>query len=323
MKRNLLSKLIAAMLVCVVFASCSSIKWVSVDRLVPAEVDLSERVRRIAVLNNQPNMEDDEISGEFFFNSKAVVDTLAQYLADAAYFDEVVVGDTVLPDDVTHYYRGRKLRPTTVAKLCETFGVDMLVTVDNISFQPYGVNFPFVRGQVWLSVTCYENMAMEPIATIQKHYTFDRELWHELKSEVVRLAALWALPTIVPQWQMEEFPFYTGANVGQRDAAVYVREGNWDGAAALWRQQLNHKNRRRRMEAHLNMAVYHELKDEDVAVARTYAEKALELSKKGKKGKDESTYDGHLISDYVKDMERRGRNLERVKQQMRRFSNDF
>ena len=82
MKRNLLSKLIAAMLVCVVFASCSSIKWVSVDRLVPAEVDLSDRVRRIAVLNNQPNMEDDEISGEFFFNSAAVVDTLAQYLAE-------------------------------------------------------------------------------------------------------------------------------------------------------------------------------------------------------------------------------------------------
>lgn len=323
MKRDLLT-IIPLFGVCLLMLSCSSVKWVSVDRLVPAKVDLPERVRRVAVLNNQPNVEGDNTEEEIFFNSKAVVDTLAQYLADAAYFDEVVVGDTLLPDNVSHFYRGRKLRPTAVKELCEKFGVDMLVTVDNVSFEPYGVEPPFVKGQVRTSMTCYEKAAAEPVTTIQKHYTFDWEHWHELKSQAIYLVACWALPALVPQWQMEEFPFYTGANVGQRDAAVYVREGNWDAAADLWRQQLNHKNRRRRMEAHLNMAVYHEVKDDTVGVARTYAEKALKLSAQGaKKGEETDSYGYRLISEYLKDMERRGRDLEHLKQQMHRFSNDF
>ena len=135
------------------------------------------------------------------------------------------------------------------------------------------------------------------------------------------------MSTIAPQWQIEEFSFYTGANVWQRDAAVYVREGNWDGAANLWRQQLTHKNRRRRMEAHLNMAVYHEMRDDNVEMARTHAQKALELSEEGLKMKNgrpvEPTRDYLLISEYMKNMERRGHDLERLKQQMYRFSNEF
>lgn len=324
MKRNLWMVISA---VWMAFVSCGTVKWVSIDRLVPAQMDLSSQVRRVAVLNCQPKMDEQsfESSPVFWLDSKGVADTLAQYLADAAYFDEVVVSDNVLSAD--SYYKKGVLRPSAVEMLCKTFGVDMLVTVENVSFMPYGITPPFVKGQVWSDMACYVKGGTEPIATIQKHYTFDWEDWQELKSQAVCMAALWALPIIVPQWQLEEFPFYTGANIGQRDAAVYVREGNWDGAASLWCQQLTHRRRVRRMEAHLNMAVYHEMKDDSIGTALKYAQEALKLSEEGQKMKDGKpvtpTFDHMLISDYLKNLERRGHDLERIKRQMHRFSDDF
>lgn len=323
MKQLLLPKLIAIMLTCSAFISCSSVKWVGIDRLVPAKMDLSEQVRRVAVLNNQPAVEDSKASEEFFLSSQAVADTLAQYLADAAYFDEVVVSDTVCASNWLIDHKGRELRPTMVDELCRKLGVDMLVTVDYVSFVLAGVDFPFATGTVKVFMKCYQQGNPRPVASIRRTCEMEWEHWNYLKPHAVCVAAVLALPTLVPQWQSEQFPFYTGANVGQRDAAVYVREGNWEGAATLWRQQLNHKNRRRQMEAHLNMAVFHEVTDDNVTMARDYAQKALKLSKGEKdKGKDLS-YDTHLITEYMKEMERRGRNLERVKQQMHRFSNDF
>ena len=323
MKQCSFSTIIAIALMCMMFTSCSYVRWVGVDRLTPANIDLSERVRRVAVLSNQYEVENE--GSVYYLDAKAVTDSLAQYLADVAYFDEVVVGDTILTDGAFH--KDGELLPSVVAKLCEVFGVDMLVTIDNVSFVPYGVESSFVKGQLRAEMTYYEKWGTAPISHVQKHYTFDWEYWHELKSQAVYLAALWALPMIVPQWKLEEFPFYTGANVWQRDAAVYVREGNWDGAANLWRQQLIHKNRRRRMEAHLNMAVYHEMRDDNVEIARTHAQKALELSEERLKMKDgkpvETSSDYHLISEYIKEMERRGHDLERLKQQMYRFSNEF
>ncbi|MBR2360487.1 MAG: hypothetical protein IKA75_08750 [Bacteroidaceae bacterium] len=325
MRQRTCIKIVVALLVCSAMASCSSVKWMSVDRLHPAKMKQVEQVRRIAVLNNQPDAERD--NSAYYLNAKSVTDTLAQYLADAAYFDEVVVSDTVLADNWLMDFKGRELRPTAVEALCRQFGVDMLVTVDYVAFVPSEIVYPSVSGEVRVRMTCYGRGEITPVHSIHNTIQMDKLQWNYMKLAAVKQAVFMAMPTLVPYWEMEEFPFYTGANVWQRDAAVYVREGNWEGAANLWRQQLTSKNRRRRMEAHMNMAVYHEMTDDNVEVARTHAEKALELAAEGvklKKGKPvEPSYDYLLISDYLKDLNRRGADLEQVKQQMQRFSNDF
>ena len=325
MRQSLCTRILAALLVCSAMASCSSVKWVGADRLHPAKMEQVEQVRRVAVLNNQPDAERD--NSAYYLNAKSVTDTLAQYLADAAYFDEVVVSDTVLADNWLMDYKGRELRPTIVESLCRKFGVDMLVTVDYVAFVPNDIEFPSVSGEVRVRMTAYRRGEVKPVASVRESVQMAKLQWNYMKLAAVKQAVFMAMPTLVPYWEMEEFPFYTGANVWQRDAAVYVREDNWEEAANLWRQQLTSNNRRRRMEAHLNMAVYHEMTDDHVEVARTHAEKALELAAEGvklKKGKPvEPSYDYLLISDYLKDLNRRGTDLEQVKRQMQRFSNDF
>lgn len=324
MKQNLWMT-ISALLMCVTFTSCRSVKWVSVDRLTPAKVSLPEQVRRVAVLNNQPGVADRK--AVYYLKAREVADSLAQYLADSGYFDEVVLGDTLLAENMLADSEKRSLRPVAVMDLCRKYGADMLLTVDNVSFYPEAVSFPYVTGEVKMRMTCYRPGELKPFTTITDAIWMDWDQWVLLKHDAVILSAATALAAIAPQWQVEELPFFSGANVGQRDAAVYVRENNWEEAARLWSQQLEHKNRRRRMEAHLNMAVYHELKDADIITARQYAEKARDLAaeklekRNGKVVSPSSDY--LLISDYLQDMERRGRNLERLKQQMRRFSDDF
>lgn len=314
-----------SMLMCMTFFSCSSVKWVSVDRLAPAKVDLPEQVRRVAVLSNQPYVVDRKAA--YFLNARDVTDSLAQHLADVGYFDEVVLGDSLPGTAMLVDSENRQLRPVAVMELCRKYGADMLLTVDNVSFYPEAVRLPYVTGEVKIRMTCYRPGELKPFTTITDAIWMDWDHWGWLKHDAVALAVSGALSTIVPLWQTEDLPFYTGANVGQRDAAVYVREENWEEAARIWRRQLEHKNRRRRMEAHLNMAVYHELKDADIATARQYAEKARHLAAEGLEkqgGKVVSpSSDYLLISDYLKDMERRGRNLKRLKQQMHRFSDDF
>ncbi len=319
------TKIVIALLIYSAMVSCSSVKWVSVDRLHPAKMEQVVQVRRVAVLNNQPDVERD--NSAYYLNARVVTDTLAQYLADAAYFDEVVLSDTVLADNWLMDYKGRELRPTAVDALCRQFGVDMLVTVDYVAFVPDAIQYPTVTGEVRVRMTCYRQGEITPVFSIHDSARMDWQQWNYMKLAAVRQAVFMSLSSLVPHWEMEELPFYTGANVWQRDAAVYLREGNWEEAANLWRQQLTSKSQRRRMEAHMNMAVYHEMTDDNVEVARTHAEKALELSADGMKLKNgkpvEPSYDYLLISDYLNDLNHRGANLEQVKRQMQRFSNDF
>lgn len=308
--------------------ACTTVKWVSVERLQPVRTKVPAQVRRVAVVNNQPDLsKKNRYSRDLkALDSKMVVDSLAQYLADAAYFDEVVVYDSVLTTEPMLSCDERELSPVRVKQLADQLQVDMLVSVEMAALLlEYSA---YMGGQVFTIVKLYLPGELYPLDTIRCIQRLDADELYPLELIPVQEAAFLPLASLVPQWQTIEFPFYTGANVEMRDAAVYVNEGNWQAAKTLWEKQLKHKNSRRRMEAHLNMAVWHELNDDSIGTARSYAEKALELSaRKMKKGEDgrwkNQTSDYLFISDYLRDMEKRGKEMEQLKRQMWRFSDDF
>lgn len=304
--------------------SCSNIQWIYVDRLAPAKVSIPDKVRRIAVVNNQPVMENPHVLNFWMMDTRVLVDSLAQRLADSHYFNEVVVLDSVLTtmSDPISYDR-RQLSLPVVNKLSRQLGVDMLVSVEFAGFVlDDEMNYPYYSGTIYSLVKLYIPGQENPyVHTIQeKEEIYDAP--GQLLEEWVYTKAISVLYSqIVPHWISVELPYYTGANVDMRDASVYVREGNWEKVLDLWQRQLKHKNHFRRMEANLNMAVWHEVHDDSIGMAKQYAQKAKELLKK----KKNRTYldRRRFISDYIRGMEERGKDLERVKEQMRRFSDDF
>ena len=310
--------------------SCSTVRWVNVDRLYPAEISLPEQVRRVAVVNNQVNVpkNSDYYLTVLFADAQKVVDSLAVNLANTNYFDEVVICDSsvVSPDATLHgdYH----LKPHKVDELSSLLDVDMLVSVELAMFTVKGENYYSPTGDVYSVVKLYLPGREMPLDTLIKK---QRVGWdnHPTKEEVMETLVEWAamlpVPSIVPQWKKVDFPYYTGRCVEMRDADACLRKNDWDGALELWKPLLEDKDWRKRMEANLNVAVWHEIHDDSIATAREYAVKALELAN-SKLKKDKSgvpvrlSYDYELISRYMHDMEKRGKDLSRVKTQMLRFS---
>lgn len=331
MKQSFLYKSIVRFwIILFVVSSCTTVNWVSVERLRPVACSkVPVKVRRVAVVNNQPNLAEKNMRSTDLkaLDSKMVVDSLAQYLADAAYFDEVLVYDSVLATNPVLSCDERELSPVKVKQLTNMLQVDMLISVEMAALLLENSTYAG-GGQVFAVVKLYLPGELFPADTIRCIQRLRFEELYPIEHVPVQEAAFLPLASLVPQWHTVEFPYYSGTNVDMRDAAVYVKEGNWMEAKVLWEKQLKHKNSRRRMEANLNMAVWHELNDDSITTARNYAEKALELAaRKMKKGSDgrwkNQTFDYLFISDYLRDMEKRGKELERLKKQMWHFSDEF
>ena len=123
-------------------SSCSSIEQISIDYMVPAEINFPETLRRVAVVNNtsdakivssqvneqgneeQPTAKQKQYTGD----GRLVVESLAQSLAKANYFDEVVICDSVFhtnhsADSIT------RLSQSEIKKLTEQLAADFISTV--------------------------------------------------------------------------------------------------------------------------------------------------------------------------------------------------
>ena len=93
--------------------SCQSVEQLSIDYMLPAEVSFPATLKRVAVVNNMPNVPDNKliISEEEqkksenevarltnYYNGDAAITTesLAEALANENYFEEVVICDSAL-----------------------------------------------------------------------------------------------------------------------------------------------------------------------------------------------------------------------------------
>ncbi len=275
----------------------------------------------------------DRYSEIYFANAQEVADSLAVNLANTNYFDEVVICDSALAPPTVSLHDEYQLSSFDVDELCAMFNVDMLVSVELAVFimenklsEEY-----YPSGQIYSALTLYLPGKKTPLDTIVKRNWVS---WNEFPTKeemlenIVPVAASLPVSSIVPQWESVEFPYYANGCVEMRDADVCLRENDWDGALSLWKQVLNSKSRRNQMRANLNIAVWHEVHDDSITTAREYALKARDLAasklKKNEQGVPVNpSLDYKLISRYIYAMERRGKDLSRVKTQMHRFSDDF
>lgn len=325
LRKSQLGGTAVCVMVLILAVSCSTVKWITVERLTPSRITFPDGVRRVAVVNNQPRAGVSHHPDLILADAKLLVDSLAQELADANFFDEVVVYDTLLSPEASLDYDSRELEPHQVGSLCHRLGVDMLVSVELAAFAIERVEYPFFTGKVFSVVKLYRPdylVSSDTIIEVQElswdYIPSDWELKDALHFEAVRLPLL----AMIPHWKPLDFPYYAGANIDMRDADVYVREGNWNGAYQLWKGQLLHRNRARRMEAHFNMAIWHELSGGDMDSARVYATQALRLAENMDGGNSDS-WDCHFISRYLRDLDCRCKESKRLEKQMMRFSCDF
>ena len=330
-KEKLMKKNLYIVCLCGIFLSvtaCSSLQPIVYERLQPADVSFPNQIRKVGIVNNMPAVSQDYKqvdyrSASLEGDSDVAVEALAQEVVAVNYFDQVVVCDKKFRKSTQPL---DKPIPKEVADdlLCE-LGVDMLLAMERVNvelkeskmFMPeWNTEVSAVDGIVTSVVRAYLEQREAPLFTIQKTDTLCWKITPMLTlgdviKEASEYAASMPVQNLLPYWKEMERYYFDGGNVEMRDAGVYVREGEWDEAAVLWKNVYDRKKGKVRMRAAYNLAVYSEMINDFVA-AKDYLDTASSLAV-------EQSWEQQLILLYQFKLEQERQKNQRLNIQMKRF----
>lgn len=353
------------------FCGCQSLEQLSIDYMLPAEISFPPSLKRVAVVNNMPSIPDNKLILEEndkqkkddtelarktnYFNGDAKIATeaLAEAIANENYFDEVVICDSALrAHDITP--RESTLSRTDVVKMIESLDVDFLIALENVQIRSirkieYVPEFGFYEGtldvKVYPTLKIYLPNRTGPMVTVN---AIDSIFWNNPGNSITQAGALISdaemvkeasefagnvpVKHLLPYWKTASRYLFTGGSVNMRDAAIYVRENDWDKAIELWKQTYESKKKgKQKMFAAYNIALGYEMKD-SISTAEEWALKAQKEAydidkieeKKQQQNIDISDVPNYLeMTRYLNELEERKEGMTRLNAQMQRFKNDF
>lgn len=311
-----------------VFQACTTVNTVSFERLQAAEVNFPEQIMTVGVVNCAPyggNDKDsmDYSSGLLEGDGKITAEVLAQELAAANYFNQIVICDSAL-----HMAAADEKQSLSIEKkdsLIRSLGVDMLLAVEHVQIQlkegsffhpDFLVEVPGMNGMITPLIRAYIPSRSTPLFSFCMTDTICWQLMPDLTyGQIIKEASEYAaqLPInyLLPHWEEMSRFYFDGGNVNMRDAGFYVREQDWENAYLLWKELYDTKKGKVKMRAAYNMAVYYELQD-DFVHAKECLDTAVTLAA-------EDSWEMQLIQYYQLQLEEQAKLNQRLKVQMRRF----
>lgn len=326
--------LFIALVLVLLLSSCSTIRTVSFERLQAAKVSFPEQIRRIGVINFVPkateNLENADSSLEALVgDGKVASETFAQEIAETGYFDQVIICDSALNGISTLTSQQGMFPSKIVDGLIDNLDVDILFVLEKVDvqlmkgsmFAPDLMIFvPSVEAAVTPLVGVYSKGRDNAMFTVSKSDTICWEIIPELTyDQILKDASEYAgtMPVkhLLPYWNVVERSYFDGGYVGMRDAGVYVREGEWSNAAALWETIYQKKKGKLKMRAAFNLALYYEMQ-EDYAKAKKYLDPA-------QWGDKNNSMERTMIDVYWSQLNELEAQMLKLKLQMDRFKNVF
>jgi len=289
---------------------------ITIDYLIPADLSFPPQIRRVGVVNNiNVNVPDNVIPlhtdsilqpwelarkvDYYMGDAKLTTESLAESIAEANYFDEVLISDSVLRANDS-YARETTLSRDEVTELSREMDVDMIIALENVQLKATRTVSMILEGgylgvvdlKVHPTVTLYIPNRSVPLATITAsdsifwegaHYSQTRAMTQVISDEkMIQEASTFAgtipIKHMLPYWQSAERVYFVSNNSLMRDAAVMVKKGSWDDAFKLWQEVHKSKKDKERMQAAFNIALYHEMND-NIDEAVKWATEAFELAR--------------------------------------------
>lgn len=319
------TKITVLLLVLCLFSACTTLQTISFERLQAADVSYPDQVRTVGVINYAPQdkQERDSILGLWNGDGKVTVESLAREIAATDYFNQVVVCDSALrPVGMGN----EEILPMFQAdSLIQTLGVDMLFAVEQVRIElkegslfhtELMVDVPAVDGVITPLVRAYVSGRNAPLFSISKTDTIcwvvSPELtFGQIMQEASDFAATLPVSYLLPHWKEMNRYYFDGGNMEMRDAGVYIREQNWEGAAALWQKLHDGRKGKVKMRAAYNLALNYELQG-DYERAKEYLDTALSLASEG-------SWEHQLIEYYRLQLDEQARENRMLQIQMKRF----
>lgn len=319
------TKITVLLLVLCLFSACTTLQTISFERLQAADVSYPDQVRTVGVINYAPQdkQERDSILGLWNGDGMVTVESLAREIAATDYFNQVVVCDSVLrPVGMGN----EEILPMSQAdSLIQALGVDMLFAVEQVRIElkegslfhtELMVDVPAVDGVITPLVRAYVSGRNAPLFSISKTDTIcwvvSPELtFGQIVQEASDFAATLPVSYLLPHWKEMNRYYFDGGNMEMRDAGVYIREQNWEGAAALWQKLHDGRKGKVKMRAAYNLALNYELQG-DYERAKEYLDTALSLASEG-------SWEHQLIEYYRLQLDEQARENRMLQIQMKRF----
>ena len=319
------TKITVLLLVLCLFSACTTLQTISFERLQAADVSYPDQVRTVGVINYAPQdeQERDSILGLWNGDGKVTVESLAREIAATDYFNQVVVCDSALrPVGMGN----EEILPMFQAdSLIQTLGVDMLFAVEQVRIElkegslfhtELMMDVPAVDGVITPLVRAYVSGRSAPLFSISKTDTIcwvvSPELtFGQIMQEASDFAATLPVSYLLPHWKEMNRYYFDGGNMEMRDAGVYIREQNWEGAAALWQKLHDGRKGKVKMRAAYNLALNYELQG-DYERAKEYLDTALSLASEG-------SWEHQLIEYYRLQLDEQARENRMLQIQMKRF----
>lgn len=337
---------------CLALCSCQSYEAVMIDYMTPAKTTFPTQYKRVGVVNNiRPNNNDS--TSYLHGNPMATANAFAEALADANYFEEVVICDSMLrKNDLSQ--RTTPLTSAEVTQLIDELDVDFIIAIENILFDLTQKVLPRPDLNCYQStadmkaysfINGYADKRSEPFVHL---VACDSVFWEGYgMTEVAAMNNMPPVTTLIkegsefigtitaaqllPTWKQANRLLFTSGSIALRDGAFYVQTNNWQAAYELWENEYNRaKSKKIRMRCANNIAIYFEMND-DIDQSIEWLERTTELAAQIEKIDDDtakninrqvSSYYTYFIF-YAQELAKRKEDLPMLILQMKRHNNVF
>lgn len=321
-----------------VMGSCTTISTLSVDQLAPGDVSFPAEIRTVAVVDNLPYPPRRWPERYTALDTEKIIDgdgkkttgSIAQYLADGNYFDQVLICDSALREN----HSGKDFSPLEqeeVKKLSEELGADMIVSLDAAgvkvdAYMTYLYDMEQMAGVINATVSTVARLYIPsrkgPLTTLAYqdsiHWFTPSVDQDEILENSSDFVGSLLVRHLIPEWKSVNRYYYTGGIPELRDATYSIERDNWDAALASWQKLYNSGSRKKQKYAAFNMALYYEMRD-DFDQAKEWLQKAMKLVPDSDKepGYESSQY--ILMKSYLTELDRRKEEVQKLNLQMKRF----
>jgi tetratricopeptide (TPR) repeat protein len=249
--------------------SCSGVRSLEIETYAPSDVTFPKGVRKVLVVDNalpQPsdvgcrfkymNVEQDTCH---IATDSAIYEacrSLGKELADADYFDDVLLYSLPTRSKSESFFTDGKLTPEEVSELCRTTGTDAVVSIDRLLFDVKrdisGAEGGYYTGDIRVNITGMARSYLpqqQQATTVLVNDSLFISGWSYSPEE-----ANVALPSctkaadmagdyigrklyvaFVPHWEKAQRMYYTGVSTTWQLAGAAAAAKKWDEAASYWK----------------------------------------------------------------------------------------
>ncbi len=333
------------------FNACQTTKIFYIDYLNPAKINFPKELKKVGIVNavvsdyttqkTKPKWEKNKAL--LLGDAALLTESLAEHLAEANYFDEVVIYDSIIRLGEENA-ESQPLTTEEVNNLVDLLQVDFLISVEDIilnaEMNEYLIS-EFIISQLEVETKASMKAYLpNRVSHIFKDQITDTLYWdlndpanfYMKEKQLVEEASIFAgerlASRLAPQWKTAERLLYIDGNKTLREANKLIKKNQWESAFDLWNDFYNSSdNVKNKMKAALNIAVYYEMKD-NFEKAISWATLATDLAYEVDEVQDRTpnqiygSYHYIPIKSYLDVLKKRADSSVQLEQQMNRFNDE-